>query len=158
MVFNNKYTLNLFGRGGGLHTKITAFILFNSVIQSEYSTVQKCICYMGSCGNLCFLVTELQCKCLYEMADIPTFYYFKNILLNKVQNSRLKMCSDTCRCITNGKCCIQVSVMKIAKECNAVTTQAMVYPKQQMVSLSCNDTSTGGMCTCLQDNRCSSIK
>lgn len=84
MVFNNKYTLNLFGRGGGLHTKITAFILFNSVIQSEYSTVQKCICYMGSCGNLCFLVTELQCKCLYEMADIPTFYYFKNILLNKV--------------------------------------------------------------------------
>jgi len=48
--------------------------------------------------------------------------------------------------------------MKIAKECNAATTQAMVYPKQQMVSLSCNDTSTGGMCTCLQDNRCSSIK
>jgi len=48
--------------------------------------------------------------------------------------------------------------MTTAKECNAVTTQAMVYPKQQMVSLSCNDTSTGGMCTCLQGYRFSSIK
>lgn len=55
-----------------------------------------------------------------------------------------------CRWVSNGKSCIQVSVMKIVKECDAVTTQAMVYPKQQMVSLSCNDTSTGGMCTYLQ--------
>jgi len=47
--------------------------------------------------------------------------------------------------------------MRNAKQCNAVTKQVMVYPKQQMVSLSRNDTSTEGMCTCLQDYRFSSI-
>jgi len=48
--------------------------------------------------------------------------------------------------------------MKTVKECNAVTTQAMVYPKQQMGSLSCNDTNTGGICKSLQDYRFSSRK
>jgi hypothetical protein len=39
--------------------------------------------------------------------------------------------------------------MKTVKGCNAVTTKAVVYPKQHMVSLHCIDKSTGGMSKCL---------
>jgi hypothetical protein len=97
--------------------------------------------WAGLCANLRFLSIEFQCICLYEITDIP-----KLITLRISSKIKTKSSDFTCVCgvhvfehvrsytsrrTANGKCCI----MKTMKECKAVTTQAMVYPKQPLVSL-----------------------
>jgi len=41
--------------------------------------------------ELCFLIVGFQNVCLYEMADAQSFYYFKDVLVIKVEHPVCKM-------------------------------------------------------------------
>jgi hypothetical protein len=58
------------------------------------------------------------------MADGPTVYYFKNILLIKAEHSACKMGSKERGCVTYGRKCTRAGAVMLVKGCKAVSVRA----------------------------------